>query len=185
MSANALLISMVIVLGMTPVGLIPLGFINITVLCIPVIVGTLALGLKSGLLLGFSFATVSMLSMLGLSLTAPSGLAQALFVRDAKLAIIMCYAPRLLMPAIVHFLRTRIIRNDGICAFIGSFSNTVLYLGLMLLFYYITGLQADKILKLIFGTGIIAGTAEAVFALIIVPLVLRALSKLRLIGENR
>lgn len=184
MSTNALLIALVIMLGMTPIGLIPLGFINITILCIPVLVGTLALGIKSGLLLGFAFGTVSVLSMLGLSLTAPSALASGLFARSGVLALIMCYLPRILMPLIVDFLRRKLIKNDGVCAFIGSFLNTVLYLGLMLLFYYMTGLKTDRILKLIFGTGMIAGTSEAVVALIVVPLIIKALTKLKLIGEN-
>ena len=36
----ALLMALIILLGFTPVGLIPLGFINVTTLCIPVIIGT-------------------------------------------------------------------------------------------------------------------------------------------------
>ena len=52
---TALFVALVILFGLTPVGLISLGFINVTLLCIPVIAGTLILGLKTGLLLGRVF----------------------------------------------------------------------------------------------------------------------------------
>ena len=53
MTAAALLVALVFLFGITPVGLIPLGFINITVLCVPVIIGKHTLGLKTGLVIGF------------------------------------------------------------------------------------------------------------------------------------
>lgn len=49
---TALLAALIILLGVTPIGLIPLGFINVTILCLPVIIGTLLLGLRTGLVLG-------------------------------------------------------------------------------------------------------------------------------------
>lgn len=51
---TALLAALIILLGVTPIGLIPLGFINVTILCLPVIIGTLLLGLRTGLVLGLS-----------------------------------------------------------------------------------------------------------------------------------
>ena len=98
MTAAALLMARVFVLGMTPLGLIPLGFINVTILCVPVITGALVLGARSGLLLGLCFGTASTLSMLGISLTPPSALASTLFAASPACALIMCYAPRLLVP---------------------------------------------------------------------------------------
>ena len=53
LSLTALFVALVFLLGLTPLGLITLGFINVTILCLPVIVGTILLGLKTGLLLGF------------------------------------------------------------------------------------------------------------------------------------
>ena len=63
---TALFIALVLLLGLTPIGLIPLGFINVTILCVPVIVGTLFLGLKTGLVLGLCFGGVSALSAFGI-----------------------------------------------------------------------------------------------------------------------
>lgn len=184
MTASALLAALVFLFGMTPLGLIPLGFVNITVLCIPVIIGAVLLGVRAGLILGFCFGTASTLSMVGLSLTPPSGLASALFAAAPLEAVIMCYVPRLLVPLVasaVYYAMTAIkARNSAsiaLAATLGSLSNTVFYLGLMLLFYALNGLDTQNILRLIAGTGLIAGGCEAVAAALIAVPVVHALEK--------
>lgn len=182
MTAAALLIALVFLFGMTPVGLIPLGFINITVLCVPVIIGTITLGIRSGLVLGFCFGTASTFSMIGISLTPPSALASALFAASPLCAILMCYVPRLLVP-VATFAVYRLLCDKHkktallIAAALGSLTNTVFYLGLMLLFYALNGLDTAAILTLIAGTGILAGGCEAVAAALITAPVVKALSK--------
>lgn len=183
MTAAALLMALVILLGMTPLGLIPLGFINVTILAVPVIIGAILLGMRSGLLLGFCFGTVSTLSMLGLSLTPPSALASALFAQAPLLAVIMCYAPRLLVPLVAcgayKLLAGRKIAVPA-AAVLASLTNTVVYLGLMLVFYMLCGLDSAKILSLIAGTGLIAGACEALAAALISTPVAAALSKTKI-----
>ena len=66
LTLTALFIALVLVFGLTPIGMIPLGFINISLLGIPVVVGTLVLGLKTGLLLGACFGSISALSAFGI-----------------------------------------------------------------------------------------------------------------------
>lgn len=186
MTAAALLIALVFLLGLTPLGLIPLGFINVTILCVPVIIGAIALGAGTGLLLGFCFGTASMLSMLGMSLTPPSGLASALFAASPAGAICMCYLPRLIVPlmayGVYHALRR--VNKPRIALFAaaaaGALANTVLYLGLMLLFYALSGLDSARILALIGGTGLIAGGCEAVAAAVITAPVVLALQKTKI-----
>lgn len=184
MTAAALLAALVFLFGMTPLGLIPLGFINITVLCIPVIIGALALGLRHGLLLGFCFGTASTLSMVGVSLTPPSALSSALFAVTPLCAVVMCYVPRLAVPAVAYTVFRLLKKNTktgslsvAASAACASLTNTVLYLGLMLLFYAINGMDAAEVLALIAGTGIIAGSCEAAAAALITVPVLKALSK--------
>ena len=183
---TALFVALVILFGLTPVGLISLGFINVTLLCIPVIVGTLILGLKTGLLLGACFGLVSFLSMLGVSLTRPSALAAELFSANGFLAAVMCFVPRLAVPAVawgVYKLAAkkeeRSRRALPFAAAAGSIANTILYLGMMLLFYVICGLDASAILGLIAGTGAIAGVSEAVVAALIVTPVVTAIWKIQ------
>lgn len=181
---TALFIALILLLGLTPIGMIPLGFINISILAVPVVIGTLILGLKTGLLLGACFGTISALGAFGIYGT-PSALAGALVAASPALALVMCYLPRLLVP-VVAWCVNRMIRRRGrdklsitASAVAGSLTNTVFYLGLMLLFYVLMGINSEKVLALIGGTGLIAGSLEAVAnALITTPVVL-ALRKAR------
>jgi len=186
MVLTALFVALIILLGMTPVGLIPLGFINVTVLCIPVIVGTVLLGLKTGLFLGACFGLVSMLSLMGFSLTAPSTLASTLLAANPILAIIMCFVPRLAVPTVTYGVYKLIARKNEkskraipFAAVMGSITNTILYLGMMLLFYAFCGLDTAAIQGLIAGTGLIAGISEAVVAAVIATPVVAAIWKLK------
>ena len=178
---TALFVALVLLLGLTPIGLIPLGFINVTVLCVPVIVGTLLLGLKTGLLLGLCFGGVSALSAFGIYGT-PSALAGALVAASPVLAAIMCFLPRLMVPVVAHLVYKLVSKGEParkravpFAAVAGSLTNTVLYLGLMLLFYVLMGINSEGVLALIGGTGLIAGTSEAVVAALIATPVLAAL----------
>ena len=178
---TALFIALVLLLGLTPIGLIPLGFINVTVLCVPVIVGTLLLGLKTGLVLGLCFGSVSALSAFGIYGT-PSALAGALVAASPVLAAIMCFAPRLMVPVVAHLVYKLVSKGEPakkravpFAAVAGSLTNTVLYLGMMLLFYVLMGINSEGVLALIGGAGLIAGTSEAVVAALIATPVLAAL----------
>lgn len=171
---TALLIALVLLLGLTPLGMIPLGFINISLLSIPVSVAVLTVGLKQGMITGFAFGTVSALSAFGIVGT-PSSLAATLVAASPALALLMCYVPRLLIPAAVWAVNRMTSKNGRtskkalpLAAAAGSLCNTVFYLGLMLLFYVLMGLDNSRILALIGGTGLIAGACEAVAAAIIV-----------------
>jgi len=260
----SLLIAFVILMGLTPLGLIPLGFIYVTILCVPVIIGTLYLGWKQGLILGLSFGLVSFYT----ALTKPSGLGAPLMAASPVLTFVMCVLPRMCIPlsawfayrflqkkekekasfdaaiifggliaailglaavAILYFsgplkiqmgaetadfsftqnnllllmgcivffsalvggVTAAFVTGKGfqrivaqhapaaVAAVLGSLTNTVLYLGMMLLFYAICGLNTASVLALICGTALIAGLSEAVVAAILVPPILLAVSKLR------
>lgn len=182
----ALFVALILLLGMTPLGLIPLGFINVTILCIPVIVGTIVLGLKMGLVLGACFGLTSALSAFGLSPVPQSALAGSLVAASPLLAIVMCFAPRVLVPVVTHFVyrlaggrAQRSVKAVPFAAVAGSLTNTILYLGLMLLFYVLVGLDAAAVLGIIGGTGLIAGVSEAAVAAIIATPVVAALWKIK------
>ncbi|MBQ1257787.1 MAG: ECF transporter S component [Clostridia bacterium] len=192
---NALFVALVLLLGMTPIGMIPLGAINVTILHIPVIVGTLFLGLKSGLLLGFFFGLCSLLSAYGLTLTPPSGLAAALGAQSPVLLILMCLIPRLFVPVITWLVNDALNKinkhfSSAVAAAFGSVTNTVFYLSLMVVFYNIAGLNVNELLETLgihglsfFGViGVIAGGAgglEALAAFLIAPPIVAALGKVK------
>ncbi len=183
---TALFVALILLLGLTPLGLISIfGVINVTILCVPVIVGTLLMGLKTGLALGACFGGVSALAAFGIWGT-PSALAGALVSANPLLALIMCFAPRLMVPVVTHFTyrlfangRAKSNKVVPIAAAAGSLTNTILYLGMMLLFYVISGIEAESLLAWIAGTGIIAGSAEALVAALISSPVLAALWKIK------
>ena len=237
MVLTAVLIALICLLGFTPVGMIPLGFINISILAIPVIIGTVQLGLKYGLVLGACFGGISALSAFGIYGT-PSTLASALVAASPVLALIVCFVPRLLVPVFAHLVYkaatarkapeqkmeirpTRAVfgtviylavmffivvkldayllwyvdaavlasaagvylllfkrrQSAALAAIAGSLTNTVFYLGLMLISYIIMGIDSTGILALIGGTGLIAGSAEAIAAAFICTGVCLALGK--------
>jgi uncharacterized membrane protein len=177
---TALFVALILLFGSTPLGLIPLGFVNVTILAIPVVIGTIVLGLGPGLVLGFCFGLISMLSMFGMTMTAPSALASALNAANPALAILMCFVPRLLVPVATHLTFRALSGRDRrrkaalpIAALAGSLTNTIFYLGLMLLFYTMVGLDSTKLRAIIAGVGLIAGGSEAaVNAILTTPIVM-------------
>ena len=105
------LCAIVFVLGMTPLGIIPIGFINVTILCIPVIVGTVLMGLKGGLVLGACFGLSSTLRAFGIP-TPPSALVAGLMAESPFSVIVMSMLPRLCVP-VVTWLVYRLITRRG------------------------------------------------------------------------
>ena len=97
LTLTALFIALIAILSFTPFGLISLGIINVTILAIPVIIGTIVLGLKPGLVLGLSFGLISTISMIT---TPKSLLATTLYTANPFFAITMCIVPRLLIPIV-------------------------------------------------------------------------------------
>lgn len=185
LTLTALFIALVVLLGLTPLGLIPLGFINVTILHIPVIIGALVLGLRGGLILGCAFGLVSTLRAFGIPLPA-SALVSNLMAESPLLVVVMSMLPRLLVPlatcGLCHLLERHGARRSvalAASAVAGTLTNTVFYLGLMLLFYILTSLDAAAVLGLIAGTGALGGGAEAVVAALVTTPVVLALEKIQ------
>ena len=179
---TALFMALVFLLGFTPIGMIPLPFIRASILCTPVIAGTLFLGLKSGLLLGLCFGAVSAIN----SIIAPSALVAELMSASPALTMVMCFLPRLLVPTVAHLVYRLIAKGQParkravpFAAVAGSLTNTVFYLGMMLLFFVMLGIDHEGVLAVIGGTGLIAGGSEAAIAAIICTPVLAALWKIQ------
>lgn len=176
----ALFVALIVLLGFTPLGLIPLGFINVTILCVPVVVGTLYMGLKNGLVLGLAFGLTSFVS----ALMKPSALVSTLMGASPVLVALMSILPRLLVPMVAYGVHAHLRDKRenlavGVAAVCGSLTNTVFYLGLMLLFYVLCGIDTAGVLSLIGGTALIAGTCEAIAAAVLCTPILMALRRLK------
>ncbi|MDD7446048.1 MAG: ECF transporter S component [Clostridiales bacterium] len=181
---TALFVALTLMLGLTPLGLIPLGPINLTILHIPVIIGTIFLGLRGGMLLGACFGIASTMAAFGVSLgAAQSGLALLVVTANPFLAICMCMIPRLMIPIVTHLAYTA-LRGKGekravACAAVaGSLTNTVLYLGIMYLLFVTLHLDVQRWANAILTATALAGAfGEAPVAAILAVPVTAALFK--------
>ena len=176
----ALFVGLIFLLGQTPLGLIPLGWCNVTLLVIPVAVGTIYMGLKSGLILGLAFGATSFVS----ALIKPSVLVSTLMGASPLAVVVMTFLPRLCIPLMIWGVYKLLAKKQkhiavAVAAACGSLTNTILYLGLMLLFYVLCGIDNTAVLTAIGATAGGAGPCEAIAAALICPPILTALWRIR------
>ena len=176
----ALFVGLIFLLGQTPLGLIPLGWCNVTLLVIPVAIGTIYMGLKSGLVLGLAFGATSMVS----ALIKPSVLVGTLMGASLLAVVVMTFLPRLCIPLVIWGVYTLLAKKQkhiavAVAAACGSLTNTILYLGLMLIFYMMAGIDNTAVLTAIGATAGGAGPCEAIAAALICPPILTALWRIR------
>ena len=176
----ALFSALIFLMGQTPLGLIPLGFCNVTLLVIPVAVGTIYMGWQNGLVLGAAFAATSLVS----AFIKPSTLVGTLMGASPLLTIVMTVAPRLCIPLVIAGVFRLLSRKQrhvaaAVAAACGSLTNTVMYLGLMLLFYVLCGIDNTAVLTTIGAVAGGAGPLEALAAAVITPPILMALWRMK------
>lgn len=134
--------ALVIVLGVTPLGLIPLGGgASVTILQIPVILAVLLAGLPSGLFTGAVFGITSLIK----AAVSPSGVLDPLFLNP-----LCSILPRMLF-ALVAWALWRLLKlipkfpktiAAGITAFVSTVAHTVLVMG-SLYIIYVQDLQSN------------------------------------------
>ena len=145
LAITALLVVLTFVLGLTPIGYIPnpiLPVLSLTLMCLPVIIGTITEGLKTGLILGLVFGITSFLKALGVTL-APDALGTLILSISVFKTMLVIFIPRLIIPVMTWLIYKAIARDSGrsqrvaagIAAFAGSLTNTVLFLGALYLLF--------------------------------------------------
>lgn len=186
--ANALLCGITILLGFTPLGMVPLPapLLSATTVHIPVLIASLYLGYKSGLVVAVCFGFVSFIR----ALQAPIGLTAA-FIHP-----LIAILPRLMIPTVaclVYYGLTKVIRNKFLCliiaAVLGSFANTIFTLSsvyifwnkeLTLIFESISGNNANfanAAKYLLYAIAIPYGSSEAILSGVLVPAIVQGLNK--------
>ena len=180
----ALLVALELVLAFTPLGYIPLGFMNATTMHIPVILGACLLGPKMGGVLGAVFGVTSVIRA-----TVTPNLTSFVFTPFYSFSpefsgnwtsLIVAIVPRVLIGVIAGRAFQFIMRvSHGkqavalpVAGFIGSMVNTIGVMGLIyLLFgeqYAAAGGQSfDLLLKVIMGVVCINGVPEALIAAVL------------------
>ncbi len=181
-----LLTAITFLLGLTPLGFIPMPppALQLTLLCIPVIIGVLLEGLGVGLWLGFLFGVTSFIQVfIGMNGTG-------LFLLNISVVrtLIVIFIPRLLVPVVAFYVykvitlfNNKITDKAGyaIAAFFGSVTNTVFFLGMMYLLFIPELAQLAEALDttangviVVLGSFVVTnGIPEAIVAVIIVSAV--------------
>lgn len=190
----ALLIAIMVVLAVTPLGMINLGFINGTTLHVPVIIGAILLGPKAGAFLGSIFGLISLITNTvrpNLSSFAFSPFYSVGEMSGNLWSLVICMVPRILVGVIAGYVFILVSKIDkskiiacGVAAFIGSLTNTVLVMGGIYIFF---GKEWQAIKNIVFEgffsfIGMMVGTAgipEAIGAVILTVAIGRPLLSLQ------
>ena len=175
--------SAIIVVMAFTVGYIPLGFMNATIIHIPVIIGAILLGPLEGGILGFVFGLTSLINN-----TVRPNITSFVFTPFYSLdprfsgsfkSILICFVPRILIGVIVAFLFRALMKtklNKGVSlavtGFVGSMVNTIFVMGGIYFLYgesyaEAKGMGFSALFKVIMGVVGVNGVPEAIVAAIL------------------
>ncbi len=156
MTMTAILAALIILMTFTPIGYIPIGPVKMTLLTLPVMVGSVVLGTRSGLILGSVFGLTSFYTCFGMDFVG-----MGLLSINPFLTFVMCFVPRVLcgyLPALIY----KAISKNGtkrtmlaipVAGASVAIINTVFFLGSMWLFFGenlsdVVGVAIDNIFAL-------------------------------------
>ena len=115
---TALFSAIIIIMAFTPLGYIPLGVINATIIQIPVIIGALFCGPKQGAMLGLLFGVTSFLknTIMPATLSAfvfSPVLAAGMFgAKGVLYSTFICFVPRVLVGVLPYFVYATEFASD-------------------------------------------------------------------------
>ena len=142
---NAILAAIIVLMAFTPIGYLQIGVVKMTFIMIPVAVGAITLGEKSGAFLGLVFGITSFAQCFGLDVFGTT-----LLGINPVYTLIMCIAPRVLMGYLCGASYKLIARKKKkfalvFASFLAPVLNTVFFMSLLLLFFgesdYIMGIR--------------------------------------------
>ncbi len=192
LTITALLAAICFILGLTPAGYIPIPPVSMTLLCLPVIIGTITEGLGVGLLLSVIFGITSFFKAIGLTMV-PDPLGTYVLQISVFKTLIMIFIPRLIIPITTWLVYKAMPKQTnlghkvatGVAAFTGSITNTVFFLGALYLLFLpeidkiAAGFETtpDLLLGVLAGLGAVNGLPEAAVAVILCIPIVWALTK--------
>lgn len=197
MVLTALFSAIIIIMAFTPLGYIPLGVINATIIQIPVIIGALFCRPKQGAFLGFLFGFTSFLkntimpATLSAFVFSPVLAASMFGAKGVLFSTFICFVPRILvgvLPYFVYKLMKKVSKlksvNFAVAGVVGSFTNTILVMGSIYILYkdaYASaqGIDPAAVLGVIGGIIGFNGVIEAVLSGLIVSAVGIVLNKIK------
>lgn len=186
----SLFCAIIFVLGITPFGYIPTPAFNIVTVHIPVIIGSVLLGWRKGLILGFVFGLTSFIT----TMIRPN--AMSLFfsplVSGNLLSLVVCFIPRILVGIVPYFIFNwfkkcnKNIKRLGLllAGALGSITNTVFVMGFIYIFFgekyaELMGESFDVIIKIMIASVGVNSIVEAIVASIFTFSIYNVLIKIR------
>lgn len=134
---TAILMAIILLMAFTPVGYLKVGVVSITFLAIPVVVGGIVLGPLYGGLLGAVFGLTSFVQCFGMD-----AFGTALMGLNPVATFVTCLVPRILIGVFAGLLYPVLRRLDRrgvwsavVTAVVGSLTNTVFFVGMVILFF--------------------------------------------------
>ncbi|MDR3085503.1 MAG: ECF transporter S component [Christensenellaceae bacterium] len=180
LAITGMLAAILIVLGVTPLGFVPIGPAKATTMYLPVIVGAILEGPVVGLVLGLVFGLFSLFQ----AMTAPSLLSPIFIEGWFFVAILprLCIGPLacLAYRGVLRLFRGKEAPAAAGGAILGALTNTVLVLGAICLLYgskfaELMGMEMQAVLPAVLGIAIANGLPEAALsALVVTPIVMAA-----------
>jgi uncharacterized membrane protein len=197
--ATSMFAAIIFVLTFSPLGFIPLGAMNATVIHVPVIIGSIVMGPRVGAFLGFLFGLASLLR----ATISPNVLS---FVfspliplpgtdKGSLWALLVCFGPRILVGVKPNYADKFFSKFVGtgakwrlvstfLAGLVGSLTNTALVMGLVFLIFKnayasATGSGAELVLGMILSVVFVHGVPEALVAGVFTSAVCRALESFR------
>lgn len=163
LTLTAMFVALIVIMAFTPIGYLHIGPVSITFMVVPVVLGACLCGTVSGAVLGLAFGLTSFFQCFGMD---PLGV--YLLGQNAFLTFMMCVLPRVLIgvfASLVYKLISRGIRPSGedvgyersdntrpgstreiisytVSGIVGSITNTVFFVGMLVLCFYTTGALA-------------------------------------------
>ena len=136
----ALFIALIAILTFTPLGYLKTPLFEITLMVLPVAVGSVVLDWKSGAILGAAFGLTSFMTCFGIGM--PSALGAFLLQENPWYTAIVCIVPRILcgmLPALIYKSMLKIDKKGLVSTTVACLStaliNTVLFLGGVWIFF--------------------------------------------------
>lgn len=193
----ALFEAIIIIMAFTPLGYIPLGVINATIIQIPVIIGSLFCGPKRGAFLGFLFGLTSFIK----NTVTPATLSAFVFspvlagsmfgAKGILFSSFICFVPRILVGVLPYFIYKGMKKvskyqtlNFAISGVIGAFTNTFLVMGSIYVLYkdayaVAQGIDPSAVLGVIGGIIGFNGVIEALLSGVLVSAIGIILNKIK------
>ncbi len=183
LTENAMLAAIVVLMAFTPVGYLQIGLVKMTFIMIPVAVGAITLGEKSGAFLGLVFGITSFVQCFGLDIFGTT-----LMSINPIYTFIMCLVPRVLMGYLCGLVYKALTKlKKGVAVVVASLSapifNTVFFMTLLMLFFgnsdYIMSMRAGTENLWAFLAAFVGlnGIMEIVTTVLIAPPVALAVEK--------